>query len=147
MEKRFRIEPCSGIRLEVSKGEKIVIIDVEGGQVVDFFAEMRGNSEEFVSPGVTMDCNESLKLHVGDTIYSNRYRPMFKVLYDDVKEHDLFHPLQKRMYDFFITMEKVIPIVSTILMALALLIRSFIRSICYALKDHADAPFQVLRPL
>ncbi len=150
MEKRFRIEPCSGIRLEVSKGEKIGIIDVEGGQVVDFFAEMRGNSEEFVSPGVTMDCNESLKLHVGDTIYSNRYRPMFKVLYDDVKEHDLFHPCCRReMYDFFYHNGEGHPnCLDNINMALGSShplihpINLFMHS-----KIHADGSFQVLRPL
>ena len=45
------------------------IVDIDGGQVVDFFAEMRNHSDEFVSPGVTIDCNESLRLNVGDIIY------------------------------------------------------------------------------
>lgn len=98
----YIINPCSGIRIEVTKGQQIEIIDIDGGQVVDFFAEMKGDSTEFISPGVTIDCNESLRLHVGDLIYSNKYKPMFKVLYDDVKEHDLLHPCcRPEMYDFF----------------------------------------------
>ena len=98
----YIINPCSGIRIDVNKGQTIEIIDLDGGQVVDFFAEMKDNSEEFVSPGVTIDCNESLRLNVGDTIYSNKYTPMFKVIYDDVKEHDLIHPCcRTEMYDFF----------------------------------------------
>ena len=98
----YIISPCSGVRIEVTKGQQIEIIDIDGGQVVDFFAEMKGDSTEFISPGVTIDCNESLRLHVGDLIYSNKYKPMFKVLYDDVKEHDLLHPCcRPEMYDFF----------------------------------------------
>lgn len=100
--KEYIIHPCSGVRIEVTKGQQIEIVDVEGGQVVDFFAEMKGDSTEFLSPGVTIDCNESLRLHVGDLIYSNKYKPMFKILYDDVKEHDLLHPCcRPEMYDFF----------------------------------------------
>ncbi|MGI6737843.1 MAG: DUF1989 domain-containing protein [Christensenellales bacterium] len=98
----YIINPCSGIKIEVNKGQSIDIIDIEGGQVVDFFAEMRDVSTEFLSPGVTIDCNESLRLNIGDIIYSNKYKPMFKVIYDDVGEHDLIHPCcRKEMFDFF----------------------------------------------
>lgn len=98
----YIINPCSGIKIDVNKGQSIDIIDIEGGQVVDFFAEMRDDSTEFLSPGVTIDCNESLRLNIGDIIYSNKYKPMFKVVYDDVGEHDLIHPCcRKEMFDFF----------------------------------------------
>ena len=89
---KYIINPCSGMKIEVVKGQTIEIVDIDGGQVVDFFAEMRNHSDEFVSPGVTIDCNESLRLNVGDIIYSNKYTPMFRIIYDDVKEHDLIHP-------------------------------------------------------
>ncbi len=98
----YTVTPCGGIRIEATKGKQIEVVDIDGGQVVDFFAEMKGDSTEFISPGVTIDCNESLRLHVGDIIYSNKYKPMFKVLYDDVQEHDLLHPCcRPEMYDFF----------------------------------------------
>jgi len=75
---------------------------VEGGQVADFFAEVSGNGAEFLSTGVTIDCNESLALRVGSIIYTNRYRPMLEVVSDDVGEHDLLHPCCcPEMYDFF----------------------------------------------
>ena len=78
------------------------MIDIEGGQVVDFFAEVNGNANEFLSTGVTIDCNESLKLNIGDIIYTNLYHPMMQVLSDDVGEHDLLHPCcRTEMYDFF----------------------------------------------
>ena len=102
MSKEYIIPARSGIKIDVKQGQSITVIDIDGGQVVDFFAEITGSSNEFLSTGVTIDCNESLKLKIGDIIYTNRYRPMMKVLSDDVGEHDLFHPCcRPEMYDFF----------------------------------------------
>lgn len=98
----YMIPACTGRMIDVRAGQTITVIDVEGGQVVDFFAEVTGNPSEFLSPGVTIDCNESLRLRVGDTIYTNLYHPMLKVMADDVGEHDLLHPCcRPEMYDFF----------------------------------------------
>ena len=102
MSKEYIISACSGMKIDVKQGQSITVIDIEGGQVVDFFAEVNGNVNEFLSTGVTIDCNESLKLNVGDIIYTNLYRPMIKVITDDVGEHDLLHPCcRPEMYDFF----------------------------------------------
>lgn len=102
MEQVYIINACSGQCIEVSAGQKITVIDIDGGQVVDFFAECIENPDEFLSTGVTIDCNESLRLKEGDFIYSNLYRPMFEILYDEVGEHDLLHPCcRPEMYDFF----------------------------------------------
>ena len=102
MGREYVIPACSGMKIDVKQGQSITVIDIEGGQVVDFFAEVNGNVNEFLSTGVTIDCNESLKLNVGDIIYTNLYRPMIKVITDDVGEHDLLHPCcRPEMYDFF----------------------------------------------
>lgn len=69
MMKEYIIPPQSGIRMEVKKGQSITVIDVEGGQVADFFAEMQGTADEYLSPAVTIDCNESLFVGVGTTLY------------------------------------------------------------------------------
>ena len=68
MDREYLIGPCAGIAAEILKGQIVTVIDVEGGQVADFFAEMAGNPDEFLSTGVTIDCNESLRLGVGDTV-------------------------------------------------------------------------------
>ena len=102
MKREYMIEACTGKSIDLKAGKTITVIDVEGGQVADFFAECEGCPDEFLSTGVTIDCNGSLKLEEGSVIYSNLYRPMLKVLYDDVGEHDLLHPCcRKEMYDFF----------------------------------------------
>ncbi len=98
----YLIKPCSGVKIDVKKEQTITVIDLEGGQVADFFAVSAENSGEFLSAGVTIDVNESLRLDVGSMIYTNLYRPMFEVVYDDVGEHDLIHPCcRTEMYDFF----------------------------------------------
>ena len=102
MKKEYDIPACTGKRIEIKKGQAITVIDVEGGQVVDFFAEVTGNEREFLSTGATIDCNESLRLKVGDLIYTNLYNPIMKVVFDDVGEHDLLHPCcRPEMYEFF----------------------------------------------
>ncbi|UUZ80428.1 urea carboxylase-associated family protein [Paenibacillus sp. P26] len=102
MKREYFIEACSGQAIEVKKNEKITVIDIEGKQVVDFFAVSKSTPSEFLSTGVTIDCNDSLKLKVGDTIFTNLYNPMFTLLSDDVGEHDLIHPCcRPEMYDFF----------------------------------------------
>lgn len=102
MSKEYIIPACSGMKINVRQGQSITVIDIEGGQVVDFFAEVSDRPEEFLSTAVTIDCNESLRLKMGDIIYTNLYQPMMKVLSDDVGEHDLLHPCcRPEMYDFF----------------------------------------------
>ena len=58
--------PCTGAAVDVHKGQYVAVEDIDGGQVADFFAEALGQEEEFLSTGVTIDCNESLSLRVGD---------------------------------------------------------------------------------
>ena len=98
----YYIPACSGKKIDAKKGQKITVTDVEGGQVADFFAVSAADGDEFLSSAVTLDCHESLKLNVGDEIYTNRYRPMFRIISDDVGVHDLLFPsCRPEMYDFF----------------------------------------------
>lgn len=102
MKRDYLINACSGMSIAVAEGQTITIIDAEGGQVADFFAECAGKPDKFLSSAVTIDCNESLRLNVGDYIYTNLYRPMFKIVYDEVREYDLLFPCcRPEMYDFF----------------------------------------------
>jgi len=68
LSREYIIPACSGMKIDVKQGQSITVIDIKGGQVVDFFAEVTGNANELLSTGVTIDCNESLKLNIGDII-------------------------------------------------------------------------------
>lgn len=52
--KEYLIPACSGASLNLAKGQTIAVIDVEGGQVADFFAERTEAPREFLSSAVTM---------------------------------------------------------------------------------------------
>ena len=49
----YIISACSGKRIDVKRGQRITVMDIEGGQVADFFAVSVLSSEEFLSPAVT----------------------------------------------------------------------------------------------
>ena len=88
----FTIEPCDGTGLDVRAMQTITVIDMEGGQVADCSAESAENPDEFLSTAVTIDCNESLRIEENGIIYFNCYRPMFRILPDEVGTHDLLFP-------------------------------------------------------
>ena len=92
----------SGKAFYVRKGESIRIIDIEGKQVADFWAIRDHHPDEFLSTGVTLDCNESLNIMQGAYLYTNLYHPMFLIEFDNVGRHDLLHPCCcPEMYDYF----------------------------------------------
>lgn len=96
------IPAFSGDAVEVRPGQLLTIIDDEGQQVVDFFAESVADPDEALSSGATIDANDSLALSVGHTLYSDRYQPMFDLVSDDVGDHDLIHPCcRPEMYEYF----------------------------------------------
>lgn len=49
------IAPQSGQSREVRKGQKIIVTDIEGGQVADFFAQAKEDADEFLSTGVNIN--------------------------------------------------------------------------------------------
>ena len=102
MTESFIVPAKKGIKLQVEKGKTITIVDIEGQQVVDFFAASSNNKREILSTGVTMDCNESLTIKKGQYLFSNLYNKMFQILEDTVGSHDLLHPsCRKEMYEYF----------------------------------------------
>lgn len=70
-----------GRKINIKRGQRLTITDLEGGQVADFFAVSAEDHGEFLSPAVTLDCHGSLKLNAGDALYTNLYRPMFRILF------------------------------------------------------------------
>ena len=90
------------MHVRLFSGEIIRLIDIEGKQVVDFFAVREGNPNEILSPGVTVDCNESLSITKKDFLYTNLYNKMFRITDDSVGQHDLIHPCcRPKMYEYF----------------------------------------------
>src|SRR5213595_1732893 len=83
-----RLEPQTGIAFEMKKGELLRVIDLEGEQVADLIAFSRGDKSEWLSSGRSIDYANKIYLTTDNILYSNRSRPMFTIVADDVGRHD-----------------------------------------------------------
>lgn len=92
MKRELIIAPRSGAAFALDRGEKLRVVDLEGGQVADLLAFNRLEPRERLSTGATIDNNGSLRLRPGDCLYSNLYNPLLRLVEDTVGAHDLLHP-------------------------------------------------------
>lgn len=86
------IPPYEGRSVQLHQGEELLIIDVEGKQVGDFVCFNVHDPAEHVSPVHMRASLSSIRLNVGDGLYSNRRRPLMTVVHDTVGKHDFFFP-------------------------------------------------------
>jgi uncharacterized protein len=78
--------------LAVQAGQALEIVDVEGQQVADMVAYRQADPSEYLSPAHTCSCLTKLVPALGDELFSNHRRPLFRVTRDDVGRHDLVVP-------------------------------------------------------
>jgi uncharacterized protein YcgI (DUF1989 family) len=84
----MHIAPASGTAFLLREGDMLRVIDPEGEQVADFVAFARDDPREALSNGRTFDYAESIRLTTGSVLYSNRSRPLARIVRDDVGTHD-----------------------------------------------------------
>lgn len=93
------IQPGTGLRLELKRGDTLRITDLEGGQVADLMAVSAEDPSEWLSSGRTFDYNRKLFLTRGSVLYSNRSRPLFTIVEDTAGRHDfLFAVCSQEMF-------------------------------------------------
>jgi uncharacterized protein YcgI (DUF1989 family) len=83
-----RLEPQTGTAFELLAGQNLRVTDLEGEQVADLVAFNAADRSEWLSSGRSIDYANRIYLTTGDLLYSNRSRPMFTILEDDVGRHD-----------------------------------------------------------
>jgi uncharacterized protein YcgI (DUF1989 family) len=81
-----------GRGIQVKAGQLLDVIDLEGQQVGDLVAWRRDDPSEYMSPTHTVSCNASIRLKVGDQVFTNRRHPIFTIVRDDVGKHDIIVP-------------------------------------------------------
>jgi uncharacterized protein YcgI (DUF1989 family) len=84
------VPAAHGGAIEVSAGEHLSIIDLEGSQVADLVAIQRDDPRKFLSPHQTRSTLRRWILKVGDRLVNNHREPVFEIVRDDVGVHDLF---------------------------------------------------------
>jgi uncharacterized protein len=85
---RKTIAPQTGTAFELRAGQLLRVIDLEGEQVADLTAFNAADKSEWLSSGRSIDYANRIYLTKGDPLYSNRSRPMFTIVDDDVGRHD-----------------------------------------------------------
>ncbi len=85
---KHHLQPQTGIGLTIKKGQLLKIIDPQGEQVSDLTAFALGDIAEWLSSGRTIDYANKIYLTTGNTLYSNRSRPMLSIVEDTVGRHD-----------------------------------------------------------
>lgn len=91
---------------EAKKGQLVKVIDIDGGQVADFFAFNRNDLKEKLSPSHTYMSALSLQIKPGYILRTDLRRPIFEVIEDTAKCHDLLLPAcdeQRYIVDYGIT--------------------------------------------
>ncbi len=84
----IEIPPRSGTAFRLHRDELLTIVDPCGEQVADVVAFAQPDVREALSSGRTLDYAGTLALTTGAVLYSNRSRPMFTIVHDDVGRHD-----------------------------------------------------------
>jgi uncharacterized protein YcgI (DUF1989 family) len=98
--KARQIRPGTAQMLEVKRGQLIQIVDVQGKQVADFVAFNAEDRAEYLSTAVTRGANNNVMLQKGQTLYSNRRKPMLEITDDTVGRHDtLFAACDPKRYE------------------------------------------------
>lgn len=96
---RHEIAPRSGVAFTLGAGQRLSVIDPEGGQVADLLAYNRGDVGEALSNGRTIDYTSRIYLGTGDSLFSNRSNVMLDIVADDVGRHDfLLTPCSAEMF-------------------------------------------------
>lgn len=80
--------PQTGAGFILEKGQRLRVVDPLGEQVSDLTAFRRDDPAEWLSSGRSIDYANTIYLTTGHLLYSNRSRPMFTILSDDVGRHD-----------------------------------------------------------
>jgi uncharacterized protein YcgI (DUF1989 family) len=85
----LRIPPAEARSFELKAGSRVTVTDPEGSQVGDLLCFALPDVRERFSQARTRVYLESLRIHPGDPLFSNRNRRMLTLLEDTVGVHDL----------------------------------------------------------
>jgi uncharacterized protein YcgI (DUF1989 family) len=98
MAERHLVPAAGGAGLRLRRGERLRIIDIEGGQTGDLLAYAADGSER-LSNGRSFDYGGKIYLSTGDVLWSDRSNRMLTIVEDQVGRHDfLYAPCSIEMY-------------------------------------------------
>lgn len=95
-----RLAPQTGTGFELLAGQELTVVDPTGGQVSDLYLVGALDCRERLSSGRTIDYANKVFFTTGDVLYSNRSRPMVRIVDDSCGRHDfLLTPCSQQTFD------------------------------------------------
>jgi uncharacterized protein YcgI (DUF1989 family) len=89
---RLDVSPGSAVSVDLERGQSCRVVNTRGGQVVDTWAFVAGDYDEYLSMEHSRSANYRLLFAPGDSLYSNRFRPLLKLSADTSPGmHDTLH--------------------------------------------------------
>jgi len=92
MTQTLRVPAGEARKLCLEPKTTLKITSLSGGQVADLIAYNAEDLTEYLSPAQTRAALMSVRLAVGDAIYSNRGRPLLRLIADTCGVHDMLAP-------------------------------------------------------
>lgn len=83
------LEPAGCMALELDAGDRLKITDLEGKQVADIVAFVRPGLEDKLWVSNTVRLNSTVYLTTGHVLYSERSRPLLRIVEDTCGRHDI----------------------------------------------------------
>lgn len=95
----IEIPPKSGVGFVLEEGQRLKVVDPEGGQVADLFCVDAENPRDALSSGRTIDYAETVRLTRGHPLYSNSGNILLRITHDTCGVHDfLVTPCSRQMF-------------------------------------------------
>ena len=86
---KYTVTGGDGFSIKLSKGQHLKVINTYGSQVVDTWVIAADNKKEFMSTGHCMELLQRIHFKPGDTLITNKYRPILNIISDTSNEdHD-----------------------------------------------------------
>lgn len=92
MAQTLRVPGGDACKVLLERGTRLKISSLAGGQVGDLIAYYADDLNEYLSPTHTRLALMSIRLAVGDGVYSNRGRPLLRLVADSCGTHDMLAP-------------------------------------------------------
>ncbi len=93
------LAPQTGAGFRLETGERLKVVDLEGGQVADLFCFDAEDPRDALSSGRSIDYNDTIRLTEGHALCSQRSEPMLRIERDSCGRHDfLLTPCSLRMF-------------------------------------------------
>ena len=89
---QFKIPAGLAVSVDLARGQSCRVVNTWGGQVVDTWAFVSGDYDEYLSMEHSRSANYKLLFVPRDHIYSNRFRPLLRLAADTSPGmHDTLH--------------------------------------------------------